>query len=594
MLEEIDPNQIEDPVSRQMLRKVLNLLEESYAQNGELRSEIERLRAEIARLKGEQAKPNIRPPSPNWSSEGERHKPRPGKKGSKQAELVVTRTETVKVARGALPKDAEFKGYETVLVQELNLAVEVICFKKEKFYSPSTRQSYLATLPPGYRGQYGPGVKALVLYWYYHSGISEPKIKELLSTFGLAVSAGEISDWLITENAELLEQEKQAIVRAGLASTSWHHFDHTGTRAIGENQACHILCNPYYTAFFTLPKRDRLSLLRVLLGGTEPNYCYNAKAQELLTKMGLAKTWLKRLTQLPLGVVWQRAELSDWLACHCPQLNQDQTKLIYDALAIAAYQGQSEWAVVQTLVCDDAPQFNYLTQELALCWVHAGRHFKKLTPRLAYHQKILEAFTKQFWQLYDRLLAYHLHPTAAQAERLEGQFDRLFTEGGEYSDLDRQIAKTRANKAHLLLILKHPYLPLHNNPAELGARQRVRKLAVSLAAATSKGLAAWDAVQTIVATATKLGVNCYHYFLDRLKGIGAMPGLADLIKEKAKTPWSYQPSAKSLALSQKRRATKGTGGLKPKPAKPPPNPTPTKEPKPAKPKRANLDLCANF
>jgi hypothetical protein len=35
--------------------------------------------------------------------------------------------------------------------------------------------------------------------------------------------------------------------------------------------------------------------------------------------------------------------------------------------------------------------------------------------------------------------------------------------------------RTRANKAKLLLVLKHPELPLHNNEAELAARKRVRK-----------------------------------------------------------------------------------------------------------------------
>ena len=33
----------------------------------------------------------------------------------------------------------------------------------EKYYSPAERQTYLAALPPGYAGQFGPGIKALAL-----------------------------------------------------------------------------------------------------------------------------------------------------------------------------------------------------------------------------------------------------------------------------------------------------------------------------------------------------------------------------------------------------------------------------------------------
>jgi hypothetical protein len=28
-------------------------------------------------------------------------------------------------------------------------------------------------------------------------------------------------------------------------------------------------------------------------------------------------------------------------------------------------------------VCDDARQFKLVTEELGLCWIHNGRHFKK-------------------------------------------------------------------------------------------------------------------------------------------------------------------------------------------------------------------------
>jgi hypothetical protein len=33
---------------------------------------------------------------------------------------------------------------------------------------------------------------------------------------------------------------------------------------------------------------------------------------------------------------------------------------------------------VRLRVCDDAPQFKWLTEDIGLCWVHEGRHYKKL------------------------------------------------------------------------------------------------------------------------------------------------------------------------------------------------------------------------
>jgi hypothetical protein len=51
--------------------------------------------------------------------------------------------------------------------------------------------------------------------------------------------------------------------------------------------------------------------------------------------------------------------------------------------------------------------------------------------------------------------------------------------GTNYKKLDQRIAKTQAKKESLLLVLKYPKLPLHNNMAKLRARQRVRKRDVS-------------------------------------------------------------------------------------------------------------------
>jgi hypothetical protein len=66
---------------------------------------------------------------------------------------------------------------------------------------------------------------------------------------------------------------------------------------------------------------------------------------------------------------------------------------------------------------------------------------------------------------------------------------------------------------------------------------RLRKRVVSYArglgfqgaASRVKGAQAWDAFQTILGTAKKLGVTFFHCLCDRIGGARQMPSLADLI-----------------------------------------------------------------
>ena len=92
-----------------------------------------------------------------------------------------------------------------------------------------------------------------------------------------------------------------------------------------------------------------------------------------------------------------------------------------------------------------------------------------------------------------------------EANALRAAFDRLFGQTSGYQQLDERLAKTLAKKESLLMVLSHPEILLHNNPAELGARQRVRKRDVSLQACTTEGITAWDTFQTLVETAKSLG-----------------------------------------------------------------------------------------
>jgi len=116
---------------------------------------------------------------------------------------------------------------------------------------------------------------------------------------------------------------------------------------------------------------------------------------------------------------------------------------------------------------------------------------------------------------------------------LESAFDDLFTTQTGYETLDERIAKTRAKKPFLLLVLKHPELPLHNNASELGVRRRVRKRDISFGPRTEMGRRAWDTFMTLAETTRKLDVSFYAYLRDRITGADDIPPLTDLVIQAA-------------------------------------------------------------
>jgi hypothetical protein len=146
----------------------------------------------------------------------------------------------------------------------------------------------------------------------------------------------------------------------------------------------------------------------------------------------------------------------------------------------------------------------------------------------------VEAFVQHFWTYYDQLLAYRGRPTPEEAARLAGEFETLCSTATGYDAWEERIAQTRTKKGCLLMVLTPPEISLHHNPADLGARARVRKRDVSFGPRTREGATAWDTFMTLAETATKLGVSFYHYMHDRVSDTYQMPALADLIEERAK------------------------------------------------------------
>lgn len=541
MLEHFDPNDINDlEGARRAITSLLNLVEELASENQDQRDEIQRLQDENNRLKGEQGKPQVKPSkkpcapgTTDHSSDRERKTRKRRERRSKVDRIQVDREETLHLNRTQLPSDVESKGYEAVVIQDIRITTDCVRFWKEKLYSASQKESYLAELPAGYDGEFGPGVHALTRVLYHAVTTSEPKIVEFLQHVGVSISSGQVSNLLIKKQ-DPFHAEKDAVYEAGLRSSPWQHIDETGTRVNGVNQHCHVLCNPVYTAYLTTEKKDRRTVLDVLTNGRPRAFLLLPETIAWLQQAQVSEAVLERVRALPKANRFDEPQFMSLLDEYLADVNEQHRRLILEAATITAYHQQDDMPIVKVLLSDDAPQFKRITEGLALCWVHDARYYKKLTPVVAHHRQLLAQFMDRYWTFYHQLLAYRQDPAPEHIPRLEAEFDDLFSTVTGYTGLDRRIAMTRDKKESLLMVLRHPEIPLHNNPAEIEMRRRVRKRDVSFGPRTEEGKRSWDTFATLAATTKKLGVSFYQYLYDRVSGANQIPNLADLITQRAR------------------------------------------------------------
>ena len=533
---DIHPGETDNRKLTEALPILFQLVERLSQENEKLKENNQKLRDEISLLKGEQGKPKIRgnkKPGKDISSEKERKKREKKKKKKSKAKkhkIKINRTEICKVDQSRLPKDAVFKGYESVVVQEILIKTDNIEYKKEVFYSATEQKTYVGQLPVGITGEFGPGVRSLVCTLKHVGNMSEPKILELLENCGIFISQSTISR-ILTNDESGFNKEKEDIFHAALKATPFHQIDDTTVRVNGKNQYSQILCNPYYMAFFTVPYKNRLTILDIFLCGRERRYLFDLNALSLLSGFRVSKKVISWLLDLAYEREISEAQMQELLKTIFPDAKKGKNTRtrIMEAAAIASYHRQTEIPIIKILLSDDAPQFKKLTLEQILCWIHEGRHYIRLSPIVPYNIDEVKKFKTCFWDYYGDLLKYKENPNPETAVRLASDFDKLFSTKTGYNDLDDRIKKTKNKKKELLLVLKYPWLPLHNNASELGARVEKRRQDVSLQTKSVKGTKAKDSFLTITQTAKKQGVNAYRYIYDRISKTFSMPSLADLI-----------------------------------------------------------------
>jgi len=343
-----------------IVKVFVNLGEALVEKIDQLEQENQQLKNELKNLKGGTTPPNIRKQATvksDHSSEGERKKRTrkngSGKGGSKKSTVKVDWVKKLTIDKKELPTDAKKAGIKTTIIQDVKFTTDNIAFQRQMYYSPSENKTYISPLPAGYEGEYGPNIKSWIKILYATVQVSNDSITWFLSTVGSIISNATVSRIITNDPTnDALHEEKKAIVKTGLQSTPYQNLDDTSGREKGQNRYVNVLTNEYFAAFFTLPRKDRMSIIGMLsIDGI--TFLLNKIAFELMEAMHLSDKHLTFLKKQASDKYWPRVEIDTLLAQMFlnPKKQQGCRKIILEASAIAAYR-QSDYAIKHLIVDD--------------------------------------------------------------------------------------------------------------------------------------------------------------------------------------------------------------------------------------------------
>lgn len=520
---------IPDAERTPLVEALLAIVDAQQTRIQQLEETVQQLRDEIALLKGQSPRPKIAPstletPPKPPPAPGDK---RPGSAKRPKNASFVTPID-VKIPFPDPPPGALSQGYEEYFVQELVVEAKVTRYLRERILTPDGN-TLLAPLPddvlPG--RHFGPFLSGYILYQYHHCNVTQPLLREQLLEMGIDISAGQISS-ILTENLDGFHQEKAAILTAGLTVSSYIGVDDTGARHQGHNGYCTALGNELFAYFESTDSKSRLNFLQVLRGSSH-GYAINEVTLAYWERQKLAQDVVEQLSVGPRHFLAEAA----WQA-RLAELDITSERHVRIATEGALLGQLIEQGVSPELVIlsDGAPQFDILVH--ASCWVHAERPLARVVPYNEAHRLALEQVRQQIWDLYQDLKAYRAQPDASQKAALEACFDLLVGQKSDYpTSIGAALKEMRVHKADLLRVLERPEVPLHNNGTESIIRGYVKTRKISGGTRSAAGRRCRDTFASLKKTCRKLGVSFWAYVQDRLRGLGTIPRLAELIRQRA-------------------------------------------------------------
>ena len=509
-------------------------IQELRQENQLLRQENQLLKNEIAVLKGQKPKPSMLPNKLGKEPDGDgnrddNNKKRPGsEKRKKTAELVIH--EEIHVAAENVPQGSIRKGYNEFVVQTIKIETRNIRYLLERWQTPDGKY-LVATLPKELgSSHFGPELIRYILYLHYQDHVTRPLILEHLLELGVDISSGQI-DAILTIDKDQFHDEKDEILEVGLRNSKEIGVDDTIARHAGKNGFCTQIGSEFFTWFKSTDSKSRINFLQ-LLRGTATNYLISEDALKYMAQHDVSDTMMRRF-KLELNRSFRdQNEWDNFLSSEC-NVGVQQRRTITEAALLGSiiFHGVPKDLVIQS---DDAGQFAILIH--GLCWVHAERHFRKIVPIDDQMRVKIEEIRDSIWTYYKELKEYKDNPSDEIKELLDQKFDQIFSQTTEYFIINRTLQSIKKNKAELLLVLKRPYVSLHNNGSEREIREYAKRRKISGGTRSDLGRQCRDTFTSLKKTCRKLGISFWQYLLDRITNRGEFPRLSDLIVQKSTSP----------------------------------------------------------
>ena len=512
---------------KETLKETAELAIEEKIKNAELEEKLAGLQDEIRRLKGEKKKPKIKPA--NTSDLNPAPKKSRSKKDKKK-NIEIDEEIEVDVDKELLPKDAKFVGTRDVVIQEMIIKRRNLKFVIKRYYSKSLGQVFEGQVPQEFKGrEFGPQLISFILYQYYKNRVPHKKIIAMLSDWGIEISAGTVCS-ILNDLKEDFSIDIKSARSAALKKDSTLHIDDTGAKLNGQRCYTFGVSNKYFTQYDTRLEKNRWAAVGSLLGG-EQRFLINQEAISFIAK----KLKRPKVTVFFSGMKSKKPFDRE----HLEKVFEDdlfgdvtkkQRDIVRTAFAISALRANKLGPPIRFLVSDDGTNFVDLIKNHQLCWVHEIRKYKLSEVFKKIEFETLDKLVLEWQAFYKRMKFYKNNVSATLRIKIRSEFDRITSKKTGVKVLDEQLQRTRKKIKKLLLFLKYPQLPLHNNLSENDLRERVIKRKVSLQNRSMQGMKAWDLMLSLSSTCRKINLSFWRYLEDRISSREVIPYLGKLVQ----------------------------------------------------------------